>query len=70
VEKRQRRLEVLFPDIVNHLNLGDAELRIDENYFGQITSAGGPDFVSYRTGQVSVRLDSNEPSSGGATGLW
>ncbi len=56
-ERLKVKIEGSFTNILNHLNLADPVLGIDNNSFGQITSARGSDFGGYRTGQVSARIE-------------
>ena len=50
-------VEGSFTNILNHVNLADPVAAIDNNSFGQITSARGSDFGGYRTGQISARIE-------------
>jgi hypothetical protein len=56
-ERVRIKIEGSFTNILNHVNLADPVRAIDNNSFGQITSARASDFGGYRTGQVSARID-------------
>ena len=56
-ERFKLRIEGSFTNVVNHLNLDDPELAIDQPNVGQITSARPSDFGGARTGQVGARLN-------------
>lgn len=56
-ERLKVKIEGSFTNILNHVNLADPVLGIDNNSYGQITSARGSDFGGYRTGQVSARIE-------------
>lgn len=56
-EKLKLKAEGSFTNALNHVNLADPELRIDNTNFGKITSARQSDFGGNRNGQVSLRLD-------------
>ena len=56
-ERVRIKIEGSFTNILNHVNLADPVGAIDNNSFGQITSARGSDFGGYRTGQVSARIE-------------
>jgi len=56
-ERLKIKVEGSFTNILNHVNLADPVAAIDNNSFGQITSARGSDFGGYRTGQVSARIE-------------
>jgi hypothetical protein len=54
------RAEGTFTNVLNHTNLGDPNLDISNNSFGQVLgtiNSGGVDYGGARTGQVSLRLD-------------
>lgn len=55
-ERVRIKIEGSFTNILNHPNLADPVAAIDNNSFGQITSARLSDFGGYRTGQVSARI--------------
>jgi hypothetical protein len=56
-ERFRIKIEGSFTNILNHVNLADPVNAIDNNSFGQITSARGSDFGGYRTGQISARIE-------------
>jgi hypothetical protein len=56
-ERLKIKIEGSFTNILNHVNLADPVLAIDNTSYGQITSARGSDFGGYRTGQVSARIE-------------
>ncbi len=56
-EKVSIRLEGSFTNALNHLNLANPVLAIDNSSVGQITSARPADFGGNRTGQVGARID-------------
>jgi len=56
-ERLRVKIEGSFTNILNHVNLADPVLGIDNNSYGQITSARGSDFGGYRTGQISARIE-------------
>ncbi len=56
-ERLRIKIEGSFTNLFNHVNLADPVLAIDNNSYGQITSARGSDFGGYRTGQISARIE-------------
>ncbi len=56
-ERFQMRLEGTFTNVLNHTNLGDPNMNISSQAFGQITGTIGSDYGGARTGQVSARID-------------
>jgi hypothetical protein len=51
------RVQGSFTNVLNHLNLANPELAIDNSSVGQITSARPADFGGNRTGQVGARIE-------------
>jgi hypothetical protein len=51
------KLEGSFTNVLNHLNLANPVLAIDNPSVGQITSARPADFGGNRTGQVGARVE-------------
>lgn len=56
-EKISMKIEGSFTNVLNHVNLANPILSIDNSSVGQITSARGADFGGSRTGQVGARID-------------
>ncbi|HVN04191.1 MAG TPA: TonB-dependent receptor [Bryobacteraceae bacterium] len=56
-ERVKFKIEASFTNILNHVNLSDPVLAIDNPSVGEITAARKSDFGGYRTGQVSARVD-------------
>ncbi len=56
-ERVKIKLEGSFTNVLNHLNLADPVLAIDNPSVGQITSARPADFGGNRTGQVGARIE-------------
>jgi len=55
-ERVRIKIECSFTNVLNHTNLADPVLAIDNGSVGQITAAQGSDFGGYRTGQVGARV--------------
>ena len=51
------RAEGTFTNVLNHTNLADPQLDLDQANFGQITQSRGSDFGGSRTGQLALRLE-------------
>jgi len=51
------RIQGSFTNVLNHLNLANPIISIDNSSVGQITSARGADFGGARTGQVGARIE-------------
>lgn len=56
-ERVRIKVEGSFTNVLNHTNLADPVLAIDNSSVGQITAAQGSDFGGYRTGQVGARIE-------------
>ncbi len=56
-ERISMKIEGSFTNVLNHVNLANPILSIDNSSVGQITSARGSDFGGSRTGQVGARID-------------
>lgn len=56
-ERVRIKVEGSFTNVLNHLNLGDPVLAIDQPNVGQITTARASDFGGARTGQVGARIE-------------
>jgi hypothetical protein len=56
-ERVKIKLEGSFTNVLNHLNLANPVLAIDNPSVGQITSARPADFGGHRTGQVGARVE-------------
>ncbi|MGA8595618.1 MAG: TonB-dependent receptor [Bryobacteraceae bacterium] len=56
-ERVKIKVEGSFTNVLNHLNLANPVLAIDNSSVGQITSARPSDFGGNRTGQVGARLE-------------
>lgn len=56
-ERVNIKIEASFTNVLNHVNLANPVLAIDNSSVGQITSARGSDFGGSRTGQVGARID-------------
>ncbi len=56
-ERVRLKVEGSFTNILNHTNLSDPVLAIDNPSVGQITSARSADFGGNRTGQVGARIE-------------
>jgi hypothetical protein len=56
-EKVSMKIEASFTNVLNHVNLANPILAINNSSVGQITSARGSDFGGSRTGQVGARID-------------
>ena len=56
-ERVRFKIEASFTNILNHVNLANPILAIDNPSVGEITAARASDFGGYRTGQVSARVD-------------
>ena len=56
-ERVHIKVEASFTNVLNHLNLANPVLAIDNSSVGQITSARAADFGGNRTGQVGARID-------------
>ena len=56
-ERIRIKIEGSFTNVLNHVNLADPVLAIDNTSVGQITSARGVDFGGARTGQVGARVE-------------
>ena len=56
-ERVRIKLEGSFTNVLNHLNLANPVLAIDNPSVGQITSARPADFGGNRTGQVGARVE-------------
>jgi hypothetical protein len=55
-ERVKIKIEGSFTDVLNHVNLANPVLAIDNSSVGQITSARPSDFGGSRTGQVGARI--------------
>jgi len=56
-ERLKIKIEGSFTNVLNHLNLANPVLAIDNSSVGQITSARPADFGGARTGQVGARIE-------------
>jgi len=56
-ERVRIKVEGSFTNVLNHLNLANPVLAIDNSSVGQITSARPADFGGNRTGQVGARIE-------------
>ncbi len=56
-ERVRIKIEGSFTNVLNHTNLSDPNLSIDNPSVGVITSAQGSDFGGSRTGQVGARIE-------------
>jgi hypothetical protein len=56
-ERVRIKIEGSFTNVLNHTNLADPVLGIDNSSVGQITAAQGADFGGYRTGQLGARFE-------------
>ncbi len=56
-ERVRIKIEGSFTNVLNHTNLSDPVLGIDNTSVGRITSAQGSDFGGNRTGQVGARVE-------------
>jgi hypothetical protein len=56
-ERVHIKVEGSFTNVLNHLNLANPVLAIDNSSVGQITSARPADFGGNRTGQVGARIE-------------
>ncbi len=56
-ERVRIKIEGSFTNVLNHTNLADPVLAIDNASVGQITSARAADFGGNRTGQVGARIE-------------
>ena len=56
-ERVRIKVEGSFTNVLNHVNLANPELAIDNPSVGVITSARGSDFGGSRTGQVGARIE-------------
>ncbi len=56
-ERVRMKVEGSFTNVLNHTNLADPVLAIDNTSVGQITSARAADFGGNRTGQVGARIE-------------
>jgi len=56
-ERVRVKVEASFTNALNHLNLGNPQLAIDNSNAGAITSATGANFGGSRTGQVGARIE-------------
>jgi hypothetical protein len=56
-EKVNIKIEASFTNVLNHLNLANPVLAINNPSVGQITSAQAADFGGARTGQVGARIN-------------
>lgn len=56
-ERVKLRAEGTFTNVLNHTNLGDPNVNISSQSFGQVTNTIGSDNGGARTGQVSMRIE-------------
>jgi hypothetical protein len=56
-ERVHIKIEGSFTNVLNHVNLANPVLAIDNTSVGQITSARPADFGGSRTGQVGARIE-------------
>ncbi len=56
-ERLKIKIEGSFTNVLNHLNLANPIMSIDNSSVGQITSARPADFGGARTGQVGARIE-------------